>query len=103
MRNIERALECKMGRRRENDTIPEKEFGKPLTHGYWKGKLGVTCEELEAMKDMYYELRGWDKKSGIPTAKTLREFGLDDVAEDLASLGILPEDREIEGAAAAHS
>lgn len=100
MRNLERALECKMGRRRENDTIPEKEFDKKVAHGYWKGKLGTSREGLERMKNEYYLIRGWDLETGIPYKETLLEYGLDDVAKDLASLGILPERSETETAAA---
>ena len=35
------------------------------------------------MKDEYYEIRGWDIKSGIPTRDSLEEVGLKDVADDL--------------------
>ncbi len=92
MRALERAVECKMGRRRENDTIPEKEFDEVVTHGTpWKGKLGTSRQGLERMKSEYYLIRGWDLETGIPYRQTLLEYGLDDVAEDLASLGILPE------------
>lgn len=91
VRSLERALECKMGRRRENDTIPEKEFDKKVSHGYWKGKLGTSREGLERMKSEYYLIRGWDLETGIPQRETLLEYGLDDVATDLGSLGILPE------------
>jgi len=90
MRNLERALECKMGRRRENDTIPEKEFDKKVAHGYWKGKLGTSRAGLERMKSEYYLIRGWDLETGIPYKETLIEYGLGDVAQDLAALGILP-------------
>lgn len=96
MRDLERALECKLGRRRENDTIPEKEFDKKVAHGYWKGKLGTSKAGLERMKSEYYLIRGWDLETGIPYKETLLEFGLDDVAADLASLGILPERTETE-------
>jgi aldehyde:ferredoxin oxidoreductase len=100
LRNLERALECKLGRRRENDTIPDKEFDKKVSHGYWKGKLGTSREGLERMKSEYYLIRGWDLKTGIPYEETLVEYGLDDVAKDLASLGILPERTEWETARA---
>ncbi len=100
MRNLERALECKMGRRRENDTIPEKEFDKKVAHGYWKGKLGTSREGLERMKSEYYLIRGWDLATGIPYKETLQEYGLEDVAQDLASLDMLPERSESETAAA---
>jgi aldehyde:ferredoxin oxidoreductase len=42
------------------------------------------------MLDNYYEVRGWDKKTGIPTAAKLKELGLDFVAEQLRALGKLP-------------
>ena len=90
-RNVERALECKMGRRRENDTIPKTEFDKPIARGYWKGKGGTSRERLEQMKTEYYTIRGWDVETGVPLKATLAEYGLDDVAADLAAAGILPE------------
>ena len=31
----------------------------------------------------YYEVRGWDRKTGFPLAEVLMEYGLEDVAEDL--------------------
>ena len=90
LRTLERALECKWGRRREHDTIPEKEFDKLVSQGVFKGTSFTSREDLEAMKDEYYWLRGWDKETGIPFGETLRDFGLDHVAEDLARLGNLP-------------
>ncbi len=37
----------------------------------------------------YYEERGWDVKTGIPTPEKLLELGLGDVVGDLRGLGIL--------------
>ncbi|MFA4964488.1 MAG: aldehyde ferredoxin oxidoreductase N-terminal domain-containing protein [Thermoleophilia bacterium] len=91
MRDVERALECKLGRRRENDTIPERDFDKPMARGYWKGRPGVSRDRLEEMKSDYYTIRGWDLETGVPLKETLVEYGLDDIADDLAALGILPE------------
>ncbi|NLL20818.1 MAG: hypothetical protein GX263_03645 [Firmicutes bacterium] len=31
------------------------------------------------MKELYYELMGWDKKTGVPLPETLKELGLNDV------------------------
>ena len=42
MRAVARALDCRLGRRREQDTIPEKEFDKPFSRGSWEGKLGIS-------------------------------------------------------------
>jgi aldehyde:ferredoxin oxidoreductase len=33
------------------------------------------------MKDEYYDIRGWNKKTGIPTKEKLVELGLEDAAE----------------------
>ncbi len=38
---------------------------------------------MEMMKDAYYELRGWDKVTGIPTPEKLRELALDELVTDL--------------------
>ncbi len=90
VRNVERAYECRLGRRRVDDTIPRKEFGKPISRGYHEGQHGVEEVQLEQMKDEYYALRGWDRHTGVPTRATLTHFGLEDVADDLAVAGILP-------------
>jgi aldehyde:ferredoxin oxidoreductase len=39
------------------------------------------------MLDEYYELRGWDKDSGIPGREKLVELGLEGIAEELESMG----------------
>jgi aldehyde:ferredoxin oxidoreductase len=89
-RNLERSFECKVGRRRENDTIPELQFDTPITRGVLKGRVSVSREGLERMKSEYYALRGWDDVTGVPCKETLLEYGLDDVAADLDAIGILP-------------
>jgi aldehyde:ferredoxin oxidoreductase len=35
------------------------------------------------MLDEYYEVRGWDKRTGIPTRKKLEELGIKEVANQL--------------------
>ncbi len=40
----------------------------------------VTVDELEYLKDTYYEAKGWTKEGLIPKSK-LVELGMDDVAE----------------------
>jgi aldehyde:ferredoxin oxidoreductase len=41
------------------------------------------------MKSDYYELRGWDVESGLPTRAKLEELKLNDVAADLEERGLL--------------
>jgi len=38
------------------------------------------------MLDSYYELRGWDRKTGIPTRAKLEAMGLKFVADELGRL-----------------
>jgi aldehyde:ferredoxin oxidoreductase len=37
---------------------------------------GHVVENLDELLDAYYELRGWDKKTGKPTLQKMRELGL---------------------------
>jgi len=39
------------------------------------------------MLDDYYQIRGWDKRTGIPTTEKLKELGLNFVADALKALG----------------
>ncbi len=40
--------------------------------------------------DMYYETRGWDKKTAWPYRDTWEKYGLKDVADEMEKLGKLP-------------
>ena len=57
------------------DILPKKFFEKPLTKGKYEGAV-LDREKFEQMKDEYYEGRGWDKATGIPTREKLVELGL---------------------------
>ena len=46
-------------------------------------EIGVNEEELERMKDDYYNLMGLDVRSGMPTRAGLEELGMADVADRL--------------------
>ena len=52
--------------------------------------LRYTVDTVERLLNEYYELRGWDLATGIPTKEKLIELGLDDVAAELGALGKLP-------------
>lgn len=65
----------------EMDVPPARWFEEPLTKGTFKGaKLDMA--KYNAMLQMYYKKRGWDKR-GIPTETTLKRLGLEDVAKQL--------------------
>ena len=80
--NLERAFNCREGLRREHDVLAERFMTEPIPEGASKG-LYCPKEQLESMKDEYYELMGWDKKTGIPTKDTLKRLSLNKQAEDL--------------------
>ena len=68
---IERMFGVREGITRDNDTLPSR-FTQPLTEGNSRGQI----VNLDLMLDEYYDERGWDKKTGIPTQSTLKKLGL---------------------------
>ena len=79
--NMLRAYNAREGIGREADTLPKK-LQKALVGGKSDG-LSVPAEELEAAKDVYYAMAGWDVQTGRPTRAKLAELGLDWVADML--------------------
>jgi len=84
--NLERAIACREGRRREDDW---------LLPGYFdlvdQQNRTIDREAFREALDRYYQFRGWDLETGIPTRAKLEELDLKDVADELDGLGILPE------------
>jgi aldehyde:ferredoxin oxidoreductase len=87
--NVERAFNVREGITRKDDTIPERWFTDPVPTGPHKGRK-IDRDKLEKMKDEYYQLRGWDITTGLPTKETLEKLGLHDVVKNLAKYGKLP-------------
>jgi len=63
----------------------------PGNNGEVISRLGTVIyrDKFEEMKSEYYGLRGWDVETGLPTKSKLEELDLGDVAEDLATHGLL--------------
>lgn len=88
-----RAFNIREGMTREDDRLPERYFTEPLVLSSGEEKWisdysrtkRLTKDDLEHMLDDYYEERGWDVKTGVPTRETLVGLGLKDVAADLAA------------------
>ncbi len=77
------------------DVLPLREFTEPLTKGPGAAKKDefhpvIDWAAFKRELEEYYELRGWDKKTGRPTRAKLEELGLADVAQELEKLGLLP-------------
>ncbi len=70
--NLERMFNVREGFGRKNDSFPVRLTSEPLPAGASKGQV----VEQEALLDEYYEARGWDVKTGVPTAAKLRDLGL---------------------------
>ncbi|MFC2059825.1 aldehyde ferredoxin oxidoreductase family protein [Chloroflexota bacterium] len=84
-----KAYTIRDGLTRKDDTYPERFFTEPLPEGPAKGAM-LDRDAVEQRLDEYYDLRGWDKKTGLPTREKLTELGLGDVADNLLALGKLP-------------
>jgi aldehyde:ferredoxin oxidoreductase len=78
---IKKAFNIREGWTREDDDLPYRWKHDPMTKGPSAGHV-VTDEELEYLKDLYYEAKGWTEEGLIPKEK-LRELGMDDVAEEI--------------------
>ena len=71
------------------DEMPNRWFEKPMFLDYSHGKVEITEEIMSKFVDDYYDERGWNKETGVPTKQKLLELGLNDVAQELERLGKL--------------
>ena len=81
-----KANTAKQGLTRKDDTCPERFYTEPLPEGPAKGAV-LSRDEINRLLDEYYELRDWDKKSGLPTESKLIDLGLSDIADGLMKRG----------------
>ncbi len=80
--NLMKVFNAREGLTREDDKL-SKRLHQPLKGGISDG-LQITEDELEAAKDLYYRLAGWDVETGNPTAERLEELGIGWAAAALA-------------------
>jgi aldehyde:ferredoxin oxidoreductase len=57
-------------------------IAQPLPDGPAEGMVNDP-EMLELMKDAYYDFRGWDRLTGIPTPEKLKELELEALIPEL--------------------
>ncbi|HHW42597.1 MAG TPA: aldehyde ferredoxin oxidoreductase family protein [Desulfotomaculum sp.] len=72
---LERMFNVREGVRRKDDTLPERFLKEGIPGGPSAG-MYVSREELDTMLDEYYQIRGWDPETGVPTESTLKKLGL---------------------------
>ncbi|MFW9803464.1 MAG: aldehyde ferredoxin oxidoreductase family protein [Candidatus Thorarchaeota archaeon] len=71
--NLNRLFNVARGITRRDDQLPDR-----LTkEGAPKGPSPGEVVELDQMLDEYYEQRGWDLETGLPTMETLKRLGLE--------------------------
>jgi aldehyde:ferredoxin oxidoreductase len=75
-----------MGCTRKDDRLPERLLKEAMPEGPAKGETWP----MDLLLDGFYEVCGWDKRSGVPTRQKLDSLGLEDIAEELSRLGRLP-------------
>ena len=80
--NLARAACIREGASREDDVLPERLMTQPIPKGPAEGMVN-DHEMLELMKDAYYDFRGWDSATGIPTREKLGELELESLIPDL--------------------
>jgi len=87
--NLEKAFNTiHAGFDRKDDLPHRRFFDEPVLSGPHKGEK-LDLEKFNKMLDEFYELHGWDKKTGWQTSKCLKELDMEDVAEKLAKAGKL--------------
>lgn len=76
----EKLFSIRSGCTREDDTLPEKLINHQMPGSWPEDK--VTEEEMDLMKEDFYEAMGWDKASGSPSTETLKKLNMDDLVTD---------------------
>jgi aldehyde:ferredoxin oxidoreductase len=93
--NLYKALNVRAGFSRKDDVFPDRWF-EPLETAD-RGTM-VLCdyfgtplsrEDCNKLLDDYYDERGWDIETGVPTEETLVESDLQDVFRDLQERGFI--------------
>jgi len=74
--NVEKLFNLREGFGRESDYPPQRFFEEAMPDGPGKGSK-LNRDDYDRLLDEYYEARGWDKVSGHPTPRKLRQLGLD--------------------------
>jgi aldehyde:ferredoxin oxidoreductase len=82
--NVMRSFNVREGMRREQDDYPQRFYEQSLRRG--DETYTLSKEAVDRSLQTYYEYRGWDTKTGVPTQEKLRELQLHDVADDMKKL-----------------
>ncbi len=84
--NLMKCYNVREGLTSKDDTWPRRFFEEPIPDGSFKGSV-LDEKTFKRLLEEYYELRGWDRKTSIPTKEKLTALGLDDAAAELERMG----------------
>lgn len=76
--NLQRYFNCRQGIRRKDDMVPQRICNLPAFGEYFSIEE-VRIKNYNKMLDEYYDSRGWDRKTGIPSREKLKELGLEEM------------------------
>ena len=77
--------------RARHDTVPNWVFDGPADRPpFTPGSIRMDRDDIEKGKDLFYDVLGWDRRTGAPTRAALSKLGLGDAADRLARSGLLP-------------
>jgi aldehyde:ferredoxin oxidoreductase len=83
---LERSFLVREGIDKKDDFLKGKWVKGPVPNGPFEGNT-IEEEKWEKMLSEYYQTRGWDPQTGIPTRETLENLGLHDVSQELKKMG----------------
>jgi len=91
IRAVQRAYNNRLGLRREDDMPSKLNFEKSLKGLFFDQEIDLKMDRKKFDRALtgFYRLYGYDENTGIPKRETLEKLGLDDVARDLTTRGIL--------------
>jgi aldehyde:ferredoxin oxidoreductase len=78
---VERAFGVREGITAKDD-IPPKKFFRTVPSGPQKGTR-LDKQKFKKLLKIYYQKRGWDVETGIPTVERLEALGLKEVANEI--------------------
>jgi aldehyde:ferredoxin oxidoreductase len=79
---VERCFLIREGIQKKDDFLQGKWARESVKGGPFDGS-SIDKEKFEKMLEDYYEVRGWDRQSGIPTKERLERLGMGKVAQDM--------------------
>lgn len=87
--NLHRLLNARWGIMRGAVDWPDRFYEEPVPDGPQKGRV-ISRERMARALDAYYDVRGWDRESGMPGRAKLEELGLSDLVAALEAEAIRP-------------